>query len=360
MQLTTDSRTSLKKQGFTLVELLVVIAIIGILIAMLLPAVQSAREAARRTECKNDMKQLALGALLHVDTHKFYPSGGWGWAWVGDPDQGFGKSQPGGWAFSILPYVEQQAVYDVAKGLTGSAKEDALAQMATMPVEHFNCASRRDQAARPLWNAANIRNASPITTSMRSDYAINGGGVLRLNRAGPNSVQQGETQTNWLLNDHHQIFNGIAYQASEVRPAKVTDGLTKTYLIGEKYVDARTYEGDGDGINKGEILGGDNLPMYVGHDNDTLRLVSITGGWDGQELDVLQPLPDSEFDITNQTGYTHHFGSAHPSGMNMSFCDGSVQYINYDITPAIHLNQGIRNDERVDDQTPPQPTPDRR
>src|SRR4051812_22680085 len=87
--------------GFTLVELLVVIAIIGILVALLLPAVQAAREAARRSECENHLKQLSLGCLLHKDTQKFLPSVGWGYAWVGDPDLGFGKTQPGGWHFNI-------------------------------------------------------------------------------------------------------------------------------------------------------------------------------------------------------------------------------------------------------------------
>ena len=98
------------RQGFTLVELLVVIAIIGILIGLLLPAVQSVREAARRIQCANHLKQMGLGALNHEEAHGFFPSCGWGWAWIGDPDRGFGETQPGGWIYNLLPFVEQDAL----------------------------------------------------------------------------------------------------------------------------------------------------------------------------------------------------------------------------------------------------------
>lgn len=93
-------------RGFTLIELLAVIAIVGVLVALLLPAMQSARESARRVHCRNNIRQLALGCQQHLTQQGFFPSGGWGWCWTGDPDRGFGKSQPGGWAFSVLPFVE--------------------------------------------------------------------------------------------------------------------------------------------------------------------------------------------------------------------------------------------------------------
>ena len=76
-------------RGFTLVELLVVITIIGILVSLLLPAVQSAREAARMAQCQNNMKQLGLGAKSHATIHGHYPSSGWGYLWIGDPNRGY-------------------------------------------------------------------------------------------------------------------------------------------------------------------------------------------------------------------------------------------------------------------------------
>ena len=106
-------RKRLFRSGFTLVELLVVIAIIGVLVALLLPAVQAAREAARRTQCSNHVKQMSLACLQHQSQLGFYPGGGWGPWWVGDADCGSGKMQPGGWIYRILPFIEEGPLYSL-------------------------------------------------------------------------------------------------------------------------------------------------------------------------------------------------------------------------------------------------------
>ena len=95
------------RQAFTLVELLVVITIIGILIALLLPAVQAAREAAADAQCENNLKQLGLAMLNFEQVTARFPSGGWGYNWAPDADRGNDIEQPGSWLYNILPHLEQ-------------------------------------------------------------------------------------------------------------------------------------------------------------------------------------------------------------------------------------------------------------
>ena len=146
-------RSSKSVRGFTLVELLVVIAIIGILISLLLPAVQAAREAARRAQCVNNLKQLALGCLNHESAVKALPSGGWGSLAMGHPDAGVGITQPGGWLFNILPYIEESTLYKQQQGLTGTALQSAAKAVAMTPLNCMYCPSRRPVQTYPQGTA---------------------------------------------------------------------------------------------------------------------------------------------------------------------------------------------------------------
>src|SRR5690349_2769885 len=114
------------RQAFTLVELLVVIAIIGILVAQLLQASQSAGEAARRAQCKNHLRQIAVACLNYESSQKASPAGGWGFKWMGDPDRGMGRGQPGGWIFQVCSYLEEETVFQIGKGLTAAQKRTEL------------------------------------------------------------------------------------------------------------------------------------------------------------------------------------------------------------------------------------------
>jgi prepilin-type N-terminal cleavage/methylation domain-containing protein/prepilin-type processing-associated H-X9-DG protein len=189
MRLAKDKSSS----GFTLVELLVVIAIIGLLIALLLPAVQQAREAARRSQCGNNLKQMGLAALNHESSKKFLPSGGWGNVWIGDPDAGFGHNQPGSWPYSIMSFMEQGAILQQASGYKYGGTPDKKAMNAIIvstPQPAFYCPSRRPVAGYPQhagngpWQNVTLPGAlsatQPSLTATgvlvaKSDYAGNGG-----------------------------------------------------------------------------------------------------------------------------------------------------------------------------------------
>lgn len=178
-------RSRRKEPGFTLVELLVVISIIGILIALLLPAVTSIRESARRTTCRNNLHQIGVAALGHVEKYGYYPSSGWGYLWEGDPDRGVGATQPGGWIYSCLPYMGYDFVHDIGKGLgkgmTGDAKYNALAQAKSAVLPTFICPTRRKVIGYPAVevskNAAHPRRSTrPITPPTGARSSIWAGG----------------------------------------------------------------------------------------------------------------------------------------------------------------------------------------
>ncbi len=326
-----------RRHGFTLVELLVVITIIGILIALLLPAVQAAREAARRMQCTNNLKQLALGCLTHENATGRFPTGGWGYGWTGDADRGTDWRQPGGWLYNVLPYIEQQALHDMGAGLPDPdpTKRAANLRRLQTPLAAFHCPTRRSPVLYPhdnivggtITNVSSQPSTQPLTMA-RSDYAANGGDSYTTawpSDSGPSKITDVESSSGQMTAGAQAGFAGIAksstgvvYFGSLTRMADLVDGTSNTYLVGEKNIDVDYYA-------TGQDLG-DNEAALCGDNADVSR-------WT-----YSPPLPD-----TNAVLFIF-FGSAHANGVNMAFCDGSVQQISYSIDPEVHMNLGNRKD----------------
>ena len=340
-----------KRTAFTLVELLVVIAIIGILIALLLPAVQAAREAARRMSCANNLRNLGTGCHTHMDAHGFFPSGGWGSGWTADPQMSFGKSQPGSWMYSVLPFIEQQDIWDFGKGLTlagrdwpvSGDRQRAIAQRNQTPVGIFYCPSRRGPQSYPLYNSSGAkydrtyRNCGlGISTAARNDYV----GVCGDNANPGYNIFPGTYLThdsydwNSLQIDTYD-FNGIIYPRSETRARDVSDGMSNTYMVAEKMMDAGAYDGHFDI--------GDDEGIFGGFNGDVGR--SSCPRPSGYGSAPLPPMQDKELGRSGQIAIFSYWrlGSAHAGGFNVMFADGAVSFINYDIDLETHRCLGTRN-----------------
>ncbi len=320
-------------RAFTLVELLVVITIIGILIALLLPAVQAAREAARRTQCANHVKQLALAALHHEALLKFLPTGGWCHDWLGHPDRGFNKRQPGGWAYNVLPFVEQQALHDLGAMGAGMTIQKANQARVQTPLGVMNCPSRRPLQLFPFVDPifSQFRLTSgPLSPLARNDYAIDGGDYVEWYYGvnSPPDLATGDSPT-WIWSDMTHS-TGLSYQRSEIKMCDIPDGASNTFLIGEKYVPADHYL---DGLDWG-----DNDTLYCSDELDLVRWTGVYGGVGNP------PLQDAAIPGYSYGANMQFFGSAHAYSFNMSMCDGSVRAINYSIDGETYRRLGNRKD----------------
>jgi len=345
-----------RRLGFTLVEVLIVIAIIGVLIALLLPAVQAARESARRVECANNLRQLALACIQHESQQKSFPSGGWSKEFVGDSSRGLGAGQPGSWLFSALPFTDYVNIWDLNRDAVGEAKRQLTAQQCQIPVQIFNCPSRRSPQTYDVnWNPNNPSNhlqmgyfnSAGFDKTIRGDYAANTGDFgdayipFADHVALPTKINISDPQAWQFL---RRDKTGVIYCCSEVATGMIPDGLSKTLLIGEKNLHFDHYESG--------LLDGDNHCPYTGFNFDNQRVIN--------ELNL--PIPDSDkrgeqprpfsaggSENSPRNGgniFPQSFGSAHNGLWQAAFCDGSVVPLTY--TLDIRVAKQLAN--RMDGQ----------
>lgn len=316
-----------ERRALTVIELLVVIAIIGLLVAITIPAVQAARESARKTTCWNHLRQNGIAVQTAHDTVGHYPSGGWGFRWFGDPDRGLDREQPGGWIYNTLSYIEQQNIRRMGSGADPGAKRLELGKVVSIPLPVMHCPSRRAAALYPYLGRSQPANVDRPLQAAKCDYAGNGGDNPYVHsRGGPGSLDpQSVAAYPWPSTKE---TTGVFFLRSQLSASAIVDGLSHTYLIGEKNVSQRPH----DPLNRDP---GDDQSMYLGDDRDIRR-------WTAEP-----PRADSQAHAPTV------FGSAHREGCHFVFGDGSVHLVRYSIDRDVHRylgNRADRNPVSVDQQ----------
>lgn len=323
----------MKRNAFTLVELLVVITIIGMLMALTIPAINAVRETARRAQCSTNLRNLAQAILQGETNNRRLPSGGWGNEYVGDADRGYGSKQPGSWGFVILPWLEQEALYGLAKNWNpdpdslSNEKRDGAAKTCRTELKVFYCPSRRPARSYPL-RVGLSKNVSLNAGELvgKSDYAANSGANNNVSTAGPGDFNEGKNWDNNLWpRDRLAAQNGLIYHHSSVQVGQVPDGMGNTYLVGEKYLHPDRYENGNDE--------GDKRCLYAGYAADNQRCCYYDGNTSKRPMQDHPKLDVSDI-----------FGSAHAGNLRMAMGDSAIRAIPYIIDPQVHAYLGQRDD----------------
>ncbi len=283
----------LRRRGFTLVELLVVIAVIGLLVALTLPAVQAARESARRAQCVNNLKQIGIACTSYHDTFRSLPPG---YCASGLYVDGAADTTPGwGWQAFLLPQMEQRAVYDGINFV--------------LPIEHPSNA-RSVQTSIPLYLCPSDSPPQP-----QSPYAVPDANGNTIGRAAPSSY------TACVGSDDSDVSaatgSGTFYRNSGTKFAEIRDGTSVTILIGEKAW-AKQYTIWAGAMNLGVLVRGtDNKcqPVVAGMYYPASALVLSHAHLNNAELDG------------DGSAGMDDFSSMHPVGSNFLLADGSVHFM---------------------------------
>jgi len=317
--------------GFTLFELLTVLALLGLLLALLLPAVQKVREAANRITCANNLKQLGLAVHNLHDTFGRFPTS------PGGPDKlgGFGiaydasgsplslKYQTAGWAFQILPFIEEDNLYgrsDILKD--GLGKPVNIKDLAAVTGERFPPGSYNIDLFKGVGPVRKTPVKIYYCPTRRAPGLYNGVGTIDYAAAhpdkvpiprGPGGKYSGDPVGTLLMTNPMGLHGVISARTLKVTFASITDGTSNTIMIAEKFIRPMNYLGG----ERGDLMG---WAEYGGL--DTCRSSTSLDGWVHNPSQDRNAIAEGQDDL---------FGSAHPRGLNAVFADGSVHLIKYAI-----------------------------
>jgi prepilin-type N-terminal cleavage/methylation domain-containing protein len=335
---------STRRSAFTLIELLVVIAIIAILIALLVPAVQKVREAASITHCRNNLKQMGLAFQSHHDVYHVFPSGGTHWndnqrTMVGDTPAVW-DSQVWGWGFQILPYIEQESLWNLP---AGQANDDLVAKT-VLPI--FTCPTVATPRVYPYNQGA---PAGGTPQRAMNDYCANGGS----NGTSGNSANNANVYDGPLvgsLNPPNPNPNNYPGSNTKREMVHITDGTSNTLLVGEKWLTGSTIGGPTCNNDQGWVNGWDNDMITFSQGDRTWgppSWVVPTYALTNPPVFGVSTTP-IEWDMTTSAKGNDAcggvFGSIHVGQMNAVFCDGTVRSVSYNVSQLVFFSMCSIND----------------